>query len=226
MDTIKRIWKGLKKHIIVAMLICMTLAVAVSGYIILSDNPFIGNTYSTIKTLSDGRIVFPPSIGAGDTIDYLRALQVERNYHIIVNSFGGSAYDAIAVMNRIAELQRKGFIITTEIYGYALSGGAFIFIMGDTRIIHDGATIMFHGVGFSGVFGVRQSLRSFILTGKTDLDPYTLQAFVIIDNKLAKELKERTNMTDEEIKHWLYALDYNHMTADEAVKLKVATELR
>lgn len=178
-----------------------------------------------IQTLYGGRIVFPPTILPGDTVSYLKALQKEQDYHIIIDSFGGSAFDTIAIINRISELQDKGFNITTEAYGYTLSGGAFIFIMGDDRIIHDGAALMFHGAGFDGQFG-RVSLRDFVLTGKTDLALDVVTALAIIDNKFAAEMHERLGFSYDDIVRWLYAGDYNYMTSDEALELGVATEVR
>ena len=179
-----------------------------------------------IQTLSDSRIVFPSHIGTGDTVTYLRALQENRDYHIIIDNFGGSAWDTIAIINRIDELQEAGFTITTETYGYAMSGGAFIFIMGDIRIIHDGASLMFHGSGMHGAYGVRESLRELALTGETTLEEFKVKALSIIDNKFMKMLTLKTALTDEEIADWLYKLNYNYMSSDEAMELGIATELR
>lgn len=176
-------------------------------------------------TLSDGRVVFPTEIEKGDIVAHLIALQEDRDYHIIVDSFGGNAFDSIAIMNRIAELRNKGFIITTEAYGYTLSGGVFIFIMGDIRIIHNGASIMFHGSGVNK-YKKRDSLRTLVLTGKSDLEQHVIDSFQLIDNKYKKELLEQTLMTEEDIKKWMYTLNYNFMSAKEAIRLGIATELK
>jgi len=220
MGTIISKWcKDIVPTIIAIVLIVIAYQIVVTPDIIYEDEQAIHELY-------DGRIVFPPGILAGDAISYLKALQDERNYHIIIDSFGGSAYDTIAIINRIAELQDKGFVITTEAYGYTLSGGALIFIMGDIRIIHSGATLMFHGAGFSGPYGNRKSLRDYVLKGKTDLALAVVESLAILDNKFALELQERIGFSKDEIIRWLYALDYNYMSSAEALKLHVATEER
>ncbi|MFA9409579.1 MAG: hypothetical protein ACERKJ_12205, partial [Candidatus Dadabacteria bacterium] len=119
----------------------------------------------------------------------------------------------------------EGFTITTETYGYAMSAGALIFTMGDRRIIHDGASIMFHGAGFDG-YGGRQSLRSLILYGRTVLPPDRVKSLELIDAKFESILYERTLMTKEDIKDWMYKLDANFMSAKKAMQLGVATELK
>jgi len=208
-------------------LIIITLVLLFVGMSTISCKVSISTEDHTdqIQTLSDGRMVFPPDIAAGDTLLYLKALQKDRDYHIIIDNFGGSAFDTMVIINRIDELQKKGFTITTETYGYAMSGGAFIFIMGDRRIIHDGAAIMFHGAGFIGPYGQRQSLRSLALTGKTTLKPEQVKSLSIIDNKFMKMLTIKIALRDAQITYWMYKFDYNFMSSDEAMRLGVATEL-
>ena len=179
-----------------------------------------------IRTLSDGRVVFPSKIVPGDAFSYLKVLQKEQDYHIIIDCFGGSAHDTIVVINRIAELQHRGFKITTEAYGYTLSGGAFIFIMGDKRIIHEGATLMFHGAGFGGSYNFRKSLRNYILTGRTILKPDVLKALSIIDNKFFSALRSRIGLTLEEIYTLLYEYNDNYISSEDAIELGIATEVR
>jgi len=215
---------GTLKTIITSIIITIIVLIVLVGGVGFTVNSLVED--KAIQTLYGGRIVFPSIILPGDTVSYLKALQKEQDYHIIIDSFGGSAFDTIAIINRISELQDKGFNITTEAYGYTLSGGAFIFIMGDDRIIHDGAALMFHGAGFAGQFGKRESLRDFVLTGKTDLALDIVISLAIIDNKFAAEMHERLGFSYDDIVRWLYAGDYNYMTSDEALELGVATEVR
>lgn len=65
-------------------------------------------------------------------------------YRIILNTNGGEAMACVGIMQRIMELQRQGVKITTEVYSKAYSAGAFIFMMGDTRIMHESSTLMWH----------------------------------------------------------------------------------
>ena len=210
------LWKALR----ITAIVCMLLIVYILYGFVVTTN------VSCIQTLSDDRVVFPAGIAIGDSVSYLKALQEERDYHIIIDCFGGGAHDTIAIINRIMELQSKGFKITTEAYGYTMSGGAFIFIIGDTRIIHEGASLMFHGAGYAGQYGNRKSLRSYILTGRTDLSPAALKSLSLIDDKFARELRRQTEMTLEDMYTYLYEYDYNYMSSNDALKLGVATEER
>jgi len=72
----------------------------------------------------------------------------------------------------------------------------------------------------------RDSLRTLVLTGKSDLEQHVIDSFQLIDNKYKKELLEQTLMTEEDIKKWMYTLNYNFMSAKEAIRLGIATELK
>lgn len=177
-----------------------------------------------IPTLSDGRIVLPTRIVSGVNIPYLRVFEEERNIHIIVDNFGGSAYDTLAIVARLREIRNKGFTITTEAYGYTMSGGAFIFLMGDRRILHDGAMVMFHGAGFT-IGNRRVSLRTLHLTGKTLLTEDEQIPLVLFDNHLMNCMYDRTWMSKEEVLDWMYKFDYNFMSSEDALMHGVATEV-
>jgi ATP-dependent protease ClpP protease subunit len=178
-----------------------------------------------VREFKDGRVYFPKSIAGGGAIDHIMALQEDKDYHIIVDSFGGSAYDAIAIINRLQELQRDGFHITTESYGYAMSGGAFVFAAGDTRIAHTGGVFMIHGAGFKGYGGVRHSLRVYERTGVWDREPYHLDILTILDTTF-KSLFTNIGWSDREIKDWFYTDDNNFMSAEEALEMNLATILK
>ena len=83
--------------------------------------------YKILVDLGDGRLIMPVNISAGSAVSFLHDMQEDRDYHFIVESFGGSAYDCLAILNRIEELQRKGFVVTTETYGYNMSAGTFVY---------------------------------------------------------------------------------------------------
>jgi len=68
------------------------------------------------------------------------------HYRIVLNTNGGGAHACIGIMTRIQELQARGVYITTEVYSKAFSAGAFIWMMGDRRIMHTGAQLMWHTI--------------------------------------------------------------------------------
>jgi ATP-dependent protease ClpP protease subunit len=181
----------------------------------------IGEKEDTVfKTLDNGAIIFPASQDPGAIGKYMEALQEDRDYHIIIDSFGGSAFDLLGIMNRIQELQRAGFHITTESYGYACSAGAYIFLTGDTRIAHTGALFMLHGGGVPGSYGARRDLRD------PDLAPELQSLLKIIDGEFIRLLLEKTHLTEKEVDRWLYTDESNWMSSEEAFELNIATELR
>jgi len=175
--------------------------------------------YRSLIEMPDGRLILPSGFSTGYARDFLIDIAEDRDYHFIIENFGGSAYDMITFVNRIQELQSKGYKITTETYGYAMSAGTTFFLLGDERILHSGASLMFHGAGMNG-YGGRSSLKN----------PESLQEFQrislqLIDDEMIAILKEKTLMNDGEIQFWMYDLDYNFMSSKQAKKLNVATKI-
>jgi hypothetical protein len=78
--------------------------------------------------------------------DFLKATAETRNidYHFIIQCRGALINDILPIMHRIRMLQRNGCHITTEVMVFAYSGGAFLWSMGDRRIVHQGDVLMFH----------------------------------------------------------------------------------
>lgn len=67
-----------------------------------------------------------------------------KSYRIILNTNGGEAMACVGIMQRIMELQSQGVHITTEVYSKAYSAGAFIWMMGNERIMHEASSLMWH----------------------------------------------------------------------------------
>jgi ATP-dependent protease ClpP protease subunit len=142
-------------------------------------------------------------------------------YHIVLNTKGGKASNTVTLINRIQYLQDVGSYITTEIYGYGMSAGSVLFLLGDTRIVHSGAILMFHACGVTS-YGQRYTSESDFPSESPDgLKDY----MQMLDANFAELLKEKTGMTDREIHDWMFFEDYNYMTAEEAFQLNIATEL-
>jgi len=66
------------------------------------------------------------------------------SYTIILNTNGGGGQACVGIMNRIEELQAKGIKVHTRVYSKAYSAGFFIWMMGDTRTMEPGSTLMVH----------------------------------------------------------------------------------
>jgi ATP-dependent protease ClpP protease subunit len=65
---------------------------------------------------------------------------------IIINSFGGSTYDASAIVGRIRSSKCH---ITTEGYGKVMSASTLILASGSTRLLSQFATVMHHEASYS-----------------------------------------------------------------------------
>jgi ATP-dependent protease ClpP protease subunit len=151
--------------------------------------------------------------------EFIEATAEVKDYHIILNTGGGNAFNTVTMINRIQELQGQGAHITTELIGYGLSAGSVIFLMGDTRIVHEGAILMLHGAAFVQGY---ERINETKACDKEGLESYC-DMLVMINDNFEKVLKEKTKMTDEEIHDWLHFEDANFMTAQEAYDLNIAT---
>jgi hypothetical protein len=184
-----------------------------------------GSSIRWDKTFVDkqGRLYFPKSFEGGEAYNYLLALQEDKDYHIIIDNFGGSAYDCLSIINRLEELQSMGYSITTESYGYAFSGGTFLFVQGDRRIAHTGAAFMIHGAGGNS-YGERISLRSYEHGIPTEWEPAFVDSLIILDEAFKNRFRE-IGWSERQIKDWFYTDDYNFMSSEEAYELDLATEI-
>ena len=94
----------------------------------------------------DGVILINGNLGESDFVEFYNQTRDEsiRHYRIIINTSGGSATSTVGILERITELKANGIKFTTETYTKAYSAGAFIWMMGDERIMHPGSSLMWH----------------------------------------------------------------------------------
>ena len=157
-----------------------------------------------------------------DTTSFFRSTEEIKDYHIVIETEGGSCSNAVAMVNRIEELQAKGATITTETYGHAWSAGSYLFLAGDKRIVHSGATFLFHGCG--GGRTTRTDQESII---REHLDSPTYMEFWEMFNSVDQqfiEMLRKTDMTDKDIANWMFHGDNNFMNWTDAVAYRVATD--
>lgn len=204
------------------------LSIVLAGLLILSVGGCKIEVKDTTEVQNAWEVLQPDGTILVDSFDYpslksfLHRTTEVKDYHIIIHSPGGVAVNCVAMMNRIADLQRQGAVITTEVLGMGLSGGALLFIMGDNRIIHDGAVLMFHSAGFVWS-GERMNAKKLYKTGNPDMMP-SGDFLSMLDDRFAKRMKE-LGLTDKEVEDWLYHEDANFMNAAEALELNLANGL-
>lgn len=159
-----------------------------------------------------------------NVVKFLNATNEIKDYHLIIQSSGGSVVHAIAMLNRIQDLQRQGAHVTTEVYGAAQSAGAYVFLAGDTRIIHSGAQLLYHGAGIMFA-GERMDVKKMIEEGEPRNLPMT-EHMTWADEMVMQMFRDKTTLTEKDIQHWMYFEDYNMMSSEEAFEINVATEIR
>lgn len=65
---------------------------------------------------------------------------------IILDTDGGDAQATISIMNYIRFMKSRGYRFRGTVFSHALSGGSYIFVMCDERIMYPGAQLMFHSL--------------------------------------------------------------------------------
>jgi len=73
----------------------------------------------------------------------LSAVPAGRGVVVRINSFGGQAFDAMAIFNRLLDRKKRG-TVATVIDGVGASAASVIFQAGDTRTMNAGTEIMIH----------------------------------------------------------------------------------
>jgi ATP-dependent protease ClpP protease subunit len=205
-----------RKIVATALALVMTLVVGCNFEFSVGDSHSPGDI-----VMSDGKIL----LSDFDSITirkFLEATKEVKDYHIILNTGGGSSLNCMTMINRIQRLQAQGAHITTEIIGYGMSAGTFVFLLGDERIVHEGSILLLHGAGDQVGY---ERLDARKVCAAPEGREYLCDFLNMLDQSVIDLLREKTIMTDEEINDWLYFEDYNFMSADEAFDLNVATKI-
>lgn len=133
---------------------------------------------------------------------------------LVINSYGGEVYATLDMISYIRRLQRQGYILDTECESIAMSGGFFIFITGNHRSCQEFAEFMCHDQ--------RMVVYDLVTMG-------TLRDMFAEWSKQWKVLKEivmeYTDITDEQLESYASRKEDWFISANEAIKLKVADEI-
>lgn len=131
----------------------------------------------------------------------------ERPIKIIINSYGGEAHSALAL---VGVMETSVTPIHTLVFGKAMSAGLIVAVAGHVRFAHHLATYMYHEVADWNIGKLESQKRKLEENEKLMemLDQYLLNRTKIDPDKLEKE-----SLTD-----WYFS-------ADEALKLGVCDYL-
>lgn len=131
---------------------------------------------------------------------------VREPIYVYINSNGGNAYDALAIYDVI---QHSKTPVYTVALGWCMSAGLWIFMAGNTRLVGEHATLMFHDVKgwvFDKTEGLKQELKEATRLSKMYCDS------IIASSKVTQDTLDDYIVRKAE---W-------YIPADEAIKLKIA----
>ena len=176
------------------------------------------NASATFEALNKGDnsvIVLHEGVEMEDFIQLMRLTSDPkiRHYKIIIHSPGGNAVTCIAIMNRMLEMQREGVTFTTVTYGAAMSAGTYIFMMGDERIIHEGAYLLFHTIQAQAPAHIW-----------ANVDPKIRNMVESWDNYIRRQFQKVTGMSDKSVHYWMDSGESQPMSALTAYNVGVATK--
>lgn len=132
----------------------------------------------------------------------------KRPIWLYINSYGGSIYDGLAIIDTMKIIQSPIF---TVVRGKAMSMGAAIAVMGDHRYVTPNSRIMFHEAS-SGTEGKVSEMEE------------SLQEAKYLNNRLEVLISERIGMNRKEYSKLIRKRDV-YISAQEALDMNVVDEI-
>jgi ATP-dependent protease ClpP protease subunit len=176
---------------------------------------------AAVEKIGPNTILLSDMVYMSDFKEFLVATETDKwdgpvkHWNFIIHSRGGCAFTTVAIMNRMAEMQNNGIKFTTTIYGAGMSAGTYIWLMGDERIVHEGATLMFHSMIAQLGEYQRQSLQ--------ESDPVKYNMLERVDGYIADRLRD-VGWTESAIEHWMEGGKMQFMSAETAYNIGLATK--
>ena len=128
---------------------------------------------------------------------------------VIVDSYGGSVYDGMGLINMITSSKTP---VHTYCYSKGMSMGFLIFISGHKRYVHEHATLMYHQLS-SVVYGTNKMIQDEAL------------AIEEMNNRIMEIVVKRTGITKKKLKKKNKEQKDWYISGRKAVDLGVADEL-
>lgn len=133
----------------------------------------------------------------------------ERNpIMLFINSFGGSVYDGLSLVDIIKNSKTPVYTICI---GSCQSMGLWIWLAGAKRIIGANATLMFHDPA-TWVWDKSETLKQ------------ELQELLRLQSLLLKEITSKTLIEESTLKDYITRKAEWYITPEEAIRLKLADE--
>ena len=172
---------------------------------------------ASTKIISDTKVLID-AFYTGDLAELMAAtkdLKAGDTFTIVSTGPGGNAWICLAMMNYIDELEAKGIHVITEIYGFAASANAFIWLAGDDRRVHKGDMLMFHQTIPRGMYG-----------NKIAREHLTEDQRLLVDH-LNNWIRQRLLdiVQDTELVNDMLDADNNWYTGAKLIELGIAKEI-
>jgi ATP-dependent protease ClpP protease subunit len=182
-----------------------------------ASDPFVETTYQTYKDLLKDRTILLNGEIKENIIERV-VMQINKlakehpatPIHIVLNSYGGSTFDAQAVVDTIRSTKTP---IITKVLGKAMSAAFDIFLAGDLRIVLGNSVVMCH----CGA----QDLENIKLSDSIDEAKFTSELF----KRWAKYYASRTKMSEKEWLNLLKSGKDRYFFPEECVDLEIAHQI-
>jgi ATP-dependent protease ClpP protease subunit len=194
--------------------ICLSLAL-VLGCAGMPDVKEPKQVSSRFHKLADGNYIMTGGVYENSYEEFYKITSSgQKEYTIIIMTSGGDAASTVGIMNRIEILQDQGVKFRFIVPAKAFSAGAYMFMMGDERIMHRGSQLMWH-----------------TMTGQSDHDKVFVKEDSVIlrknwDNFVYDKFRELFPHLD---KVWVDEIFWNSgmswMTAEQALLMGIATKI-
>jgi ATP-dependent Clp protease, protease subunit len=151
-------------------------------------------------------------ISADDVSNALTEMDSSQPLRVVINSDGGSVYEAIAIHNLLADWESE---ITTHVSSLAASSASMIAMVGDNRTIADNAKFMIHNP-WAVVAGNAVELRAF-----ANMLDQTAEGLV-------QMYERKSNLSKDEIEDYLKGeegADGTYFSAEESLEHGFSTEI-
>lgn len=125
---------------------------------------------------------------------------------LLINSFGGSVYDGLSLIDVIERSKTPVFTICV---GSAMSMALLIFLSGQKRFIGKNATLMFHDV-------------TTYVWDKTETIKQVLDEALRLQNLLIKNITSKTTIAESKLRDYINRKAEWYITPDEAIKFGLA----
>lgn len=182
-----------------------------------TSDPFLETTYQTYKDLLKDRTILINGEIKENIVErvVMKIIKLSEEHpatpiDIILNSYGGSTFDAQSVVDTIRSTKTP---IVTKVLGKAMSAAFDIFLAGDFRIVLENSVLMCH----CGA----QDLENIKLSDSMDEAAFTSELF----KRWAKYYASRTKMSE---KAWLRLLKSGkdrYFFPEECITLDIAHKI-